>query len=148
MADTSPSRIPLTNHILNKSKWMAAGKESKSLARLTPDAIVVKTDAGEIRVPTTKEENKIMNLILVSQVRTMIQGAIKKWSDDEETPNPRELRDLVASVNQLCEASSAIWVDAPLIPEKPASTPNAAPSEDVNFDNLTKVEEIKSNEQP
>lgn len=76
---------------------------------LMPNSIVVKMDGREVRVAMDKAENHILNMLLVAQLRSIIQNSIKSYEEKEVIPSPRELRDLAGAVRDANEASNAIY---------------------------------------
>jgi hypothetical protein len=76
---------------------------------LLPNSLVVRMDGKDVRVAMDKAENNILNMLLVAQLRNIIQNSIKSYEDKEVIPTPRELRDLAGAVRDANEASNAIY---------------------------------------
>ena len=126
---------------------MAGSKKlppSALIARLTPDSVDVAINGKIVRVPANKGENTTMNAVMISQGRVMIQEAIKKWQDLDETPDPRQLKDIIFAMKNLVEASNVIYAPEQEIinanKEKKAETTEP---DDVSFDALHQPPEVK-----
>jgi hypothetical protein len=126
---------------------MAEEKKAKGvLAKLTPNTILVPIDGKDIRVPMNKFEAALMNNILVSQMREMIQEQIIKYKDGEQVLTPRELRELAGAIKETNEASDAIFEKIDLMDiDKPKE--KAAEKQDDSID-FGKLEDESKNEQP
>lgn len=120
---------------------MAGKKPSQtaiSIQKLLPHSIEMKIDGRDVRVATDKYENAVLNMIMAAQGRTLIQEALKKWKDMDETPSPKELRDIAGAMRDLAAFSAEIYnttepiADKETSPTKPADT-----AEDLDFSKIT-----------
>lgn len=119
-------------------------REKIALAKLTPGAITVKIDSEEVRVATTPEENTLMNAILVSQGRAFIQRELKKYREIESTLLPKEIKDLIASMKDIIDASETVHRSPLAIGnEKPATKQAESSSLD-----MTHLQEPAKNDDP
>lgn len=119
------------------------------MARLTPDSVDVPINGKIVRVPANKEENTTMNAVMISQGRVMIQEAIKKWQDIDETPDPRQLKDIIFAMHKLVEASNVIYVqENEVINENKEKKAETTEPDDVSFEGLHQPPEVKEDERP
>jgi hypothetical protein len=89
---------------------MAADKKSKaSLQRMTPNSIDVPVDGSIVRVACDKKENAILNMIMASQIRHLLQEQIKKYKDADQTLTPKELNDLTAAARNIATFSGEVY---------------------------------------
>lgn len=125
-----------------------ANKQSSALARLA-ECVTVAIDGKDIRVPVGVAENKVMNCLLISRARTMIEEQIKKYNEQDTTLTPRELKDLIDSVVKMSEGSAMVYssLDGSLGENDPKKSgdpvKDAQPVVDINFAALTPKEEPK-----
>ena len=87
-------------------------KPRSTLAELTPRSIAVNIDGQEIRVATTKEENRIANMIVASQMRCILQDSIKRYREMDTHMTPKELRDLAESAAAIARFSGEVYESA------------------------------------
>lgn len=87
---------------------MAAVKKSSALARLA-QCVTVSIDGRDIRVPVAAAENKVLNCLVISRARALVEEQIKKYNDLDAALTPRELKDLIDSVSKMAEASATIY---------------------------------------
>ncbi len=80
-----------------------------SINQLTPNAIEVTINKKELRVASNKEENNIMNMIVMAQMRHMIQNHIKRYEDEERLLTPKEVKDMADAVKAMAGASQEIY---------------------------------------
>jgi hypothetical protein len=118
--------------------------KSSALAQLTPNAFIVPINGTDVTVAANKEENTILNMLLASRMRAVIQKTMEDYKDDEVKFTPKELRDLAAAARDVAAFSAEVYASAEPLgkTEKPAEQEN-----DLSFEVLTKpVEEEKPNE--
>lgn len=91
-------------------------------------------DGGIVIVPSEKSGNRVANMILAAQIRTMIQKSIATYQEKEMLPTPKDLKDLASAARELHVFSSEVYKedDAPLAELKKVKAPKEA--EEVNFD--------------
>ncbi len=117
-----------------------ATRKSATIARLVK-TLTIKVDGEDLHVPVGKAENKMMNCIMVSQVRRMVQDNMKKIKDLEQAISPKELKDLVDAVGRLAESSAEVYkdLDGELDEKepKPADKMNDAEPIEADFSTIT-----------
>lgn len=103
-------------------------------------------DGGVVIVPSEKSGNRIANMILAAQIRTMIQRSIATYQEKEMLPTPKDLKDLASAARELHVFSAEIYKedDTPLPEPKKVKAP--AKEDDVNFDEA--LEEPKNDNPP
>lgn len=126
---------------------MAEKKKCTALARLTPNTVSVVMDGKEVRVPLNKDENAILNMIMASQGRSLIQRAMKKWEDDEQTPTPKELRDIAGAMRDIAGFSAEVYASTPAV-EPPSEKLVDKPDGALDFSKMSKPIEVKADETP
>ncbi len=119
---------------------MAKSKRDAELSRLIPKSMTIKTDSGTIVVAGNSEENKILNYLIVGQIRDLVQSTLKKWKDSEQVPSPKDLKDIAAAGRDLCEFSDAVYKGADEL-QKPDEK-QAEPVNDDDFSALAKEVDI------
>lgn len=129
---------------------MAAVKKSGAVARLTPNAIVMVVDGKELRVASDAAENRMLNMIVATQMRTMFQESLKSYADKEMLPTPKELRDLIESAKALTTFTTEVWgvgdgIDPSKLERKPDEQPVNEERED-DFTDLIQKEETQKPE--
>lgn len=123
-------------------------KKSTELARLIPNAFVVKRPEGEdLIVASNADENKILNYILASQIRSLIEKNLKEYTNLEKILSPKELKDLADAGRSLAEFSATVYEGPAAVSEKKAE---AIPVDSTDFSQLTtkKNEDRPSEESP
>lgn len=128
---------------------MAKGTKKSLLDRLTPNAQVVVVDGNELRVPSDRAENAVMNTVLAAQVRSLIQEMLKRYKDGEIPMTPKELNDLAAAAKNVASFSNEVYVN---LPELPKTQEVLAQADEPDFSKIgkpidVKTEEIKPNEE-
>lgn len=126
-------------------------RRSSALARLA-DCVTVAIDGKDIRVPVAAAENKVLNCLVISRARTLVEEQIKKYNDLEAPLTPRELKDLIDAIARVAESSAEIYsqlegqLGEPARPKTGDPVKDAEPVTEVNFDDLTKpkTEDAKS----
>lgn len=88
---------------------MAKKTREQVINELTPNSVIVRMGNNDVRVAIDKAENNILNMLVVAQLRGIIQSAIASYEEKEVIPSPRELRDLAGAVRDANEASNAIY---------------------------------------
>lgn len=114
-------------------------KSAGTLARIIGSSVMVKTEGGDVLVPTGPSENKIANMILASQMRHMIQAALKTYSDKQATLTPKEIKDMADAAKAVASFSAEVYATADGLVEKdndPKVVSEEKP-EEVSFENLT-----------
>lgn len=84
-------------------------KASRQLALLVPNAIRVQVDGGEIFVASNREENSMMNMVVASQIRSVLQETIKRLKERDVTLTPKELKELSDAARNVAEMSDSIY---------------------------------------
>lgn len=129
---------------------MAIDKKGKeALKALLPNAVEIKIDGMDVRVATNKSENQIMNMMLASQMRSLIHQTIKNYKDDEVKLSPKELKDLSDAARNVAQFSAEIYLD-PAADIKPPER-NAEKPDDIDFSKLKPINvetEEKKDEAP
>ncbi len=130
-----------------KSKPTKMGKKKSALASLTPNAQIVLIDGSELRVPADRAENSVMNMILASQMRNLIQEQIKKYKDADATMSPKELNDLASAARNTAAFSSDVYAGIQELPKaKEVSAAGEIISDEPDFSKLGKPIEVKAEE--
>jgi hypothetical protein len=83
-------------------------RRSAAIARLA-DCVTVKIDGRDVRVPVAAAENKVLNCLVVSRARTLVEDQLKRYADAEVTLTPRELKDIIEAVAKMSEASATVY---------------------------------------
>ena len=117
-------------------------KEKLAMTKMVPGAIVVKIDNDEIRVATNSEENSILNAILASQGRSLIQQQIKMWKEKEATMSPKELRDLAGAMRDIAEFSAEVYKSNPKLVKNAANPQETDEPATLDMAKLVKPEPI------
>lgn len=118
---------------------MAEARTSSTIKRLTPNSVDVKIDGSEVRVAFSKDENAILNMIMASQMRAMIQAAIKSYKDKDAVLSPKEIADLAKAAKDVASFSAEIYSGAGEINKDEKEDKKAGGILDVNFTSLTNV---------
>lgn len=92
-----------------ENKPAAPKRGRSSVNQLTPNAIEITIDKKALRVASSKEENNIMNMIVMAQMRHMIQNHIKRYEDEERLLTPKEVKDMADAVKAMAAASQEIY---------------------------------------
>jgi hypothetical protein len=114
-------------------------KSAGTLARIIGSSVMVKTEGGDVLVPTGPSENKIANMILASQMRHMIQAALKTYSEKQATLTPKEIKDMADAAKAVASFSAEVYATSDGLVEKdndPRVVSEEKP-EEVSFENLT-----------
>lgn len=127
-------------------------KSKSALARLTPNSETIVIDGQVVRVATDKAENAILNMILAAQGRAQVQRALKHWSDMDQIPSPKELRDIAGAIRDIAQTTKEIYEQADALPGKPVSSGESHKDPiTLDFSKLVakakKVEEAKDEEE-
>ena len=122
---------------------MAKKTREQVVNELTPNSVVVRMGNNDVRVAIDKAENNILNMLVVAQLRAIIQSAIASYEEKEVIPSPRELRDLAGAVRDANEASNAIYekIELPNARQPEKQVEQVVDSSD--FDKLGAVPEVK-----
>jgi hypothetical protein len=118
-------------------------KKPSALDRLTPNAITILIKGEEIVVPSNRDENTIMSMVLASQVRTLLQASIKKYKDDDTTLTPKELRDLAGAARDIATFAAEVYAAAEPISQAPKPT-EAPDVTDISFESLHNTPEVQT----
>jgi hypothetical protein len=86
-------------------------KKSVAIDTLTKRSMKVVINGTEVVVPLDKIENTILNNIMASQGRAIVQKAIKDYKDQEQTPTPRELKDLIGAMKEVIDMTGMIFAN-------------------------------------
>lgn len=132
---------------------MASSTRKSALVARIAKTLKVSVDGVDVHMPVGKAENQVMNCLLVSQVRTMVQENLKKIREMEAPITPRELKDLVDAVGSLAKHSAEVYQDLDgeieKKEEKPADTVEVDATKEDDFDVLTKPkQDERTNDQP
>jgi hypothetical protein len=119
---------------------MAVPKKKNAVQTLAPNAISVVVNGEEVMVPADKLENAVMNMILASQARHLVQKALKKWDEADETPSPKELRDIAAAMRDIAQFSAEVYEKNEPISESEKKV-EPAKADDVTFEELGKTDD-------
>lgn len=124
------------------------GKKSSAMARLVT-SIEIKHDDGTVtNVPVSKEDNSVANKVLITQVRTMISGAIKEYKDKGITLSPKDLRELASAVREVADSSTEIYKDGEdVVPPSTEKKVEALPDE-ISFDAIKPDDNSSSKANP
>lgn len=120
----------------------AKGAEARALNMLTPNAVKMTVGGSEIRVASNKDENAVMNMIVVSQMRNLIQENIKKYKEQDIQLTPKELKELADAAKSIADFSLNVYKDAEPLKDRDAKGVKKDPT-DVNaisFDAIATVE--------
>lgn len=120
------------------------------LARLTPNAIKTVIGGQEIHIPSNRDENDALNMVLSAQMRALIQEQLQKYKDKDIALTPKELRDLVESAKAIGGFSREVYLnlgDPPMRPNAPAPKNDAA-VDDLDFSKAIPVTPKKDDRQP
>lgn len=105
-----------------------------SVNQLTPNAIEVTINKKSLRVASSKEENNMMNMIVMAQMRHMIQSQLKQYDDAEIRLTPKEIKDLADAIKSMAGASQEIYA----LQDKSSSPRNEIPADkDMPLGSLT-----------
>lgn len=118
--------------------------KSTAIERLTPNAVTITVKGEELRVATDASENSIMNMIMASQMRSMIQKAMEDYRNDEVKLTPKEIRDLAGAAKDIATFSAEVYAAAEPITQAPKPTEAPTDVTDINFESLHNVPEVKS----
>ncbi len=80
-----------------------------SINALTPNALAVTINGKELRVASNKAENNMMNMIVMAQMRHMIQNHLKRYEDEERLLTPKEVKDMADAIKAMAGASQDIY---------------------------------------
>lgn len=83
-------------------------KKSRALAAFAK-TISVKTADGDVSVPVSDQENRMLNCVLVSSARAMVQEQMTLVRNLGQPLQPKELKDLIAAIRDLVEASGEAY---------------------------------------
>lgn len=112
--------------------------DAQALKRLTPNAIDVKVEGLEFRVPMTISENRIMNMVVASQMRAFMQKQIENYLADEAKLTPKDLADLARAAKDMANATDTIYSGLQLN-ESPTEKAVEKEESTVDFSTLTQV---------
>jgi hypothetical protein len=113
-------------------------KEKAALVNLTPHSITVTVDGHDVRVATNESENRIMNQVLASQVRYLLQQSIKKFNDMEAPLTPKELRDLAEAAKAAATFSAEVYSKGDGIDPGKEEKPIESDDDEPDLSNLVK----------
>lgn len=129
---------------------MAESKKSKKsgiLTRLTPGSVDVNINGREIRVANNKQENTILNAVVISQGRDLIQRSLKRYEDQDVVPDARELVSIIKSMRDLVEASNLVYPSDDPVLDQPKKAESTEP-DDISFEALHQPPELKEETKP
>jgi hypothetical protein len=115
-------------------------KQSSTERLLLPKATIVELDGQSITVPFDKHENVTANKIVVAQLRSSLQYALKSYRDGETVMSPKELNDLAMAVKNMTATSKEIYETAEPITTIRPTTDVDVDAEDFSFDSIKKPE--------
>lgn len=116
---------------------MAVKRKDSSLARLAPGLIkVVGPDGKDVMVPSNADENRTLNMVLASQMRSYLQEQLNKYKDGDRVLSPKEIKDLAEAAAKIAEFSGVVFQGEPISNKEPAKA--VEPATDISFDSLRK----------
>lgn len=120
--------------------------KKNAIDRLTPNSKILVVDGEELRLAADKAENTILNMLLAAQGRALITRTLKRYKDLEETPSPKELRDIAAALRDIAAFSSEVYeaaepISAGMEKEKEAEKADVT---DISFEDLTKKDDVRN----
>lgn len=131
---------------------MASKRKGKSrdeiLNDLVPNSVMVKmADGKDVRVAMDKEENTILNMMMVSQLRSIIQSAMQSYADKDVIPSPKELRDLAGAIKDSNDASNAVYEKLELPNQRREEKAiDTAMDGEVDFGKLSDTPKVETND--
>lgn len=87
---------------------MAQKKKSAALARLVESIEIKNNDGTTLMVPVSAEANDILNKILASQMRSLIQKSMEKFANQDHM-TPKELKELTEAARNVAEFSGEVY---------------------------------------
>src|SRR6478736_5785099 len=109
-----------------------------SINDLIGNQIAVKESNGDtLIIPSDKAGNRVANMILAAQIRSLIQGYIKTYKEKDMLPTPKDLKDLAEAAKSLHNFSGEVYREddgSPL--EKETSKKKVikvGPADDIDF---------------
>ncbi len=124
--------------------------EARSIAKLTPNSVDVQVDGAELRVAANRHENSVMNMILASQLRHLIQSQIKTYKEDEIKLTPKELADLAKAARDIATFSAEVYTptssgsEVTINGEEKEDSASEVAAEEVGFDKITEKNEPRN----
>jgi|SRR6478736_6250178 len=83
-----------------------------SINDLIGDSISVQESNGDtLIIPADRAGNRVANMILAAQIRSLIQGSIKTYKEKEMLPTPKDLKDLAEAAKSLNQFSGEVYKD-------------------------------------
>ncbi len=83
-----------------------------SINDLIGDSISVTESNGDVLIiPSDRSGNRVANMILAAQIRSLIQGSIKTYKEKEMLPTPKDLKDLAEAAKSLNQFSGEVYKD-------------------------------------
>lgn len=129
--------MPMGEIIELNSKKKPKPKPSKAIlaSSLAKRSMKVQIDGSEIIVPLDRIENTILNNIVASQGRALIQENIKKYKDTEQIITPRELKDLIGAMKDMIDMSGMIFANGDLS-DAPTQIKDAVADPGIDFSEI------------
>lgn len=87
---------------------MAQKKRSAALARLVDSIEVTNADGTKLMVPVDAQANAILNKIMASQMRALIQKSMEKFANIDHM-TPKELKELTEAARNVAEFSGEVY---------------------------------------
>jgi len=72
---------------------------------------VTESNGDTLIIPSDKAGNRVANMILAAQIRSLIQGSIKTYKEKEMLPTPKDLKDLAEAAKSLNQFSGEVYKD-------------------------------------
>jgi hypothetical protein len=113
-------------------------KKSVAIDTLTKRSMKVVINGTEVVVPLDKIENTILNNIMASQGRAIVQKAIKDYKDQEQTPTPRELKDLIGAMKEVIDMTGMIFANGDIGDAPEQNVSNGTPETTIDFSEISK----------
>ncbi len=85
-----------------------AKKKSAALARLVESIEITNADGTKLMVPVSAEANAVLNKIMASQMRSLIQKSMEKFADQDHL-TPKELKELTEAARNVAEFSGEVY---------------------------------------
>lgn len=81
-----------------------------SINDLIGNAISVQeADGKTLIIPSDKSGNRVANMILAAQIRTLIQTSITTYKEKDMLPTPKDLKDLAEAAKSLHQFSGEVY---------------------------------------
>lgn len=87
---------------------MAQKKKSAALARLVDSIEIKNPDGTTLMVPVSADANAVLNKIMASQMRALIQKSMEKFAGQDHL-TPKELKELTEAARNVAEFSGEVY---------------------------------------